>query len=75
MDRRDGIAVAFTRRGVRRVVTIIGRWHLRERWWQPWERESDCQYFNPLTADHQCFAVYRGMTNSADAWVLDQVQD
>jgi hypothetical protein len=32
----SGEPVAFTWRGVRRRVWVIGRWHLRDRWWQPW---------------------------------------
>jgi hypothetical protein len=41
---------AFTWRGVRRRVRVIGRWHLRNRWWQPREKQSDRRYFRLLTA-------------------------
>jgi hypothetical protein len=76
-----GQPTAFIWRGVRRRVEVIGRWHLRDRWWvSPAEADgtgngfSDRHYYRLLTTDHQVFEVYRELT-SARLWVLDVVQD
>jgi hypothetical protein len=76
-----GQPCAFTWRGVRRRVQVIGHWHLRDRWWvTPAEADgagkgaSDRQYFRLLTADHRVFEVFRELT-SKGLWVLDVVQD
>jgi hypothetical protein len=64
-----GEPVAFTWRGVRRRVEVIGRWHLRDRWWV-----SSAHYYRLMTKDFQVFDVYRELT-SAGLWVLDIVHD
>jgi hypothetical protein len=76
-----GEPAAFTWRGVRRRVAVIGRWHLRDRWWMsPVEADgngkgaSDRRYYRLLTADHQVFEVYRELT-SKGLWILDVVPD
>jgi hypothetical protein len=55
---------AFTWRGVRRRVEVIGYWRLRDRWWvSQAEADStgkgfnDRHYFRLLTSDHQVFEV------------------
>ncbi len=68
-----GLPVRFTWRGVTYHVTVIGQWHLRDRWWDH-ERQSDRRYYRLLTADHQIFEIYRERT-SKGLWVLDVVQD
>jgi hypothetical protein len=77
----SGKPAAFTWRGVRRRVEVIGYWHLRDRWWvSPAEADStgkgvsDRHYYRLLTADHQVFEIYRELT-SAGLWILDVVQD
>jgi len=76
-----GQPAAFTWRGVRCRVQVIGHWHLQDRWWvSPTEADStgkgasDRHYYRLLTADHEVFEVYRELT-SAGLWVLDLVQD
>jgi hypothetical protein len=72
---------AFTWRGVRHRVEVIGCWHLCDRWWvSPAEADwtgkgpSDRHYYRLLTRDHQVFEVYRELM-SKGLWVLDIVQD
>jgi hypothetical protein len=68
----SGEPVAFTWRGVRRRVWVMGRWHLRARWRQPWERQRDCHCYWLLTANHAAFESYREQT-SRGLWILDVV--
>jgi hypothetical protein len=70
----SGEPTAFTWRGVRLRVCVIGRWYLRDRRWQHWERQSDRRYYRLLSADHEVFEVYRELT-SKGLWVLDVVHD
>ncbi len=60
--------------GCAQRVWVIGRWHLRDRWWQPWETQSDRRYYRLVTADHEVFEVYRELT-SKGLWVLNVVHD
>ncbi len=69
-----GLPVRFTWRGTTYRVTVIGQWHLADRWWEPHERQSDRWYYRLLTTDHQVFEIYRD-TTSKGLWVLDVVQD
>ncbi len=65
--------VAFTWRGHTYHVEVIGRWHLRDRWWDH-ERESDRMYYRLMTADFEVFDLYQEKT-SKGLWVLDRIQD
>lgn len=63
---------SFTWRGRRYWVTVIGRWHLADRWWDA-TRHSDRRYYRVATADHQVFELYHDTVSGA--WVLDIVHD
>jgi hypothetical protein len=76
-----GQPTAFTWRGRRYRVAVIGCWHVRDRWWvsrteadSTGKGFSDRHYYRLLTAEHQVFGVYRELT-SKGLWVLDVIQD
>lgn len=71
--RADGTPQAFTWRGVRHPVRIIGHWRLATRWWDV-GREVDRTYYRVETADHQLFELYCDMAHD-HGWVLDVIQD
>lgn len=50
VDAATGEPRRLTWRGVAYAVRVIGRWHLRDRWWDA-ERQSDRAYFRLLTRD------------------------
>lgn len=70
----DGRPLAFTWRGERRPVKVIGTWHLRDRWWST-EGHSDRWYFRCITADLQIFELYRDDALRPPLWVLDRIID
>jgi hypothetical protein len=61
--------VAFTWRDHTYHVTVIGHWHLRDRWWDV-DKQSDRLYYRVQAPDLQAFELYRD-TVSAGLWVLD----
>ncbi len=69
----DGLPTTFTWRGLLYQVKVIGKWHLRDRWWD-YEEHSDRWYYRVITADLQVFEIYRDST-SRGLWVLDKVLD
>jgi hypothetical protein len=73
MTDERGLPTSFTWRGVTRQVSVIGIWHLRDRWWER-EAKSDRHYYRVQTPDLQVFEIYRDIT-SKGLWVLDRVLD
>jgi Domain of unknown function (DUF6504) len=63
---------AFTWRGRRYTVTVIGTWHLMARWWQPSDA-SDRTYYRLQTPDFQVFEIYHDAI--PDTWILDVCHD
>ena len=73
----DGQPVAFTWRGQRYAVRVIGKWRLRTQWWDP-QRAVARTYYRVCTADQQVFELYRDEGNAAageGGWVLDVCLD
>jgi hypothetical protein len=68
----DGLPAAFTWRGVRYVVAVIGTWQLAARWWDA-ERATERTYFRVQARDLQVFEIYHDVVSGA--WVLDVCQD
>jgi hypothetical protein len=68
----DGQPQAFTWRGQRYIVRVIGRWTLRTGWWDPSER-AERSYYRCEDSAHGIFELYRDTV--ADRWVLDCVLD
>lgn len=68
----DGQPVAFTWRGRRYAVTVIGKWRLRTLWWDP-QRAVARTYYRVCTADQQVFELYQ--VGMGGGWVLDVCQD
>jgi hypothetical protein len=64
--------VAFQRRGQRYRISVLGTWHLMDRWWDA-QRHANRTYWRMVTPDHQVFELYQEA--STGAWVLDVVQD
>ncbi len=74
VDDATGESRRLTWCGVRyTTVRVIGRWHLRD-WWWDMGQQTDRVYYRLLTRDQQVFEVYRELT-SAGLWVLDRVLD
>lgn len=67
-----GAPVAFTWRGRRYTVTVIGIWRLKARWWDP-NAAADRTYYRVQTPDWEVFELYYDAI--PDAWVLDVCQD
>jgi hypothetical protein len=68
---RRGRPVAFVWRGLEYDVQVIGRWKLRDRWWDK-ERHAERWYWRVMMADFQVFELYH---ENGVRWVLDVVQD
>jgi hypothetical protein len=64
--------VAFLWRGQRYRVSVLGSWHLMDRWWDS-HLHANRTYWRVVTADFQVFELYQEA--STGAWVLDVVQD
>lgn len=65
----------FTWRHVTYTVTVIGHWHLGDKWWDD-ERHSDRQYYRLMTKDLRVFEIYQETApGKTPHWVLDVVQD
>ncbi len=67
-----GRPVAFTWRGRRYHVTVIGIWHRKDRWWDP-QTAADRTYYRVQTPSWGVFELYHDAVR--DAWVLDVCQD
>ena len=67
----DGQPEAFTWRGLRCAVQVIGRWKLATRWWEPGE-QVERTYYRCQAPDQQVFEVYH---DTRGGWVLDAVLD
>jgi hypothetical protein len=67
-----GRPAAFTWRGRRRAVVVIGDWRLVARWWDSrWA--TNRTYYRVQTRDWQVFELYHDAATGA--WVLDVCQD
>lgn len=67
-----GRPVAFTWRGRRRAVAVIGDWRLVARWWDA-GRATDRTYYRVQTRDWQVFELYHDAATGV--WVLDACLD
>jgi hypothetical protein len=68
----DGQPQAFTWRGQRYIVRVIGTWALRTGWWDPSER-AERSYYRCEDSAHGIFELYHDTVNNV--WVLDVVLD
>lgn len=66
------LPTAFSWRGRRYLVRVIGTWRLRAKWWEP-TQATDRLYYRVTTANHQVFDLYHDVL--ADTWVLDVCHD
>ena len=73
----DGSPLAFTWHDVTYRVTVIGKWHLMDRWWQVTGENgrSSRYYWRVQTRDFQVFELYLDVAQRPPQWVLDIIQD
>jgi hypothetical protein len=65
---------AFTYKGTRRAVRVIGRWHLQDRWWDE-ARRSNRYYYRVQSRDLQVWELYLDVAQRPPLWVLDVILD